>query len=78
MKKHHNRHSNATLVGNETALSPNTANTPAVIEQQNFASRTTTQNEDPELRSFLCSKLPRKNAPELLIANILQQVNVCI
>lgn len=79
MKKHRNRHTNFALVSNQTAITTNTANTPAVTEQQNVvASRISTQNDDPELRLFLCSKLPRKNAPEVLIANILQQVNVSI
>lgn len=78
MKKHRNRHTNFVSTGNETAT-PVTGNTPTATQQQNIiANSTTTQNDDPELSSFLCSKLPRKNASEQLIVNILQQVKISL
>lgn len=76
MKKHRNRHTNFVPMGNETAT-PATANTPTQ-QQSIIANSTTTQNDDPELSSFLCSKLPRKNASEQLIENILKQVSVSL
>lgn len=78
MKKHRNRHTNFVPMGNETAT-PVTANTPTATQQQSIiANSTTTQNDDPELSLFLCSKLPRKNASEQLITTILNQVQVSL
>lgn len=60
MKKHRNRHTSFIPMGNEIAT-PVTANTPTATQQQSIiANSTTTQNDDPELSLFLCSKLPQK------------------
>ena len=39
-----------------------------------YAGTPISQEEDPELRSFLCEKLPRKQMPNNLLTNILEKI----